>query len=201
MRRSLATTNPKVGNWHGPYDTTPECVSWNFPCRSLVWKRVKAAPVRRSSSDRASTASASCLLGATRVVHARKTLLRSTSENLARRMRNPRVFPPGAAVHTSMTSNAMFSPSRSQSSQSTSQSAHRACSWSCCSLALNFSGTNFSTSASNKSTGAQDPHLRFEPLKSISIKWPCTDVTRMTACSWGWPNAATIPLHSVMGLS
>lgn len=80
-----------------------------------TWKRVKAAPTRRSSSRRASTALDFSSLGGCSVLSARCTSPGVTAENVARSTRMDGL----ASLTTLTTSNAMFSPSRSQSSHRT----------------------------------------------------------------------------------
>ena len=137
-------------------------------------QRVKAEPARRSNICRASTASARRRSGARRVRHA---LLRSTWVKAEKTARKTCKCSPAARWQVSMTSKAMASPSRSQSSHRTS---HWHCRASSCNIRSNSSlpGIAFrSTGAWNRETGLLAFQTLYCGTKSASSKCPRTAVT------------------------
>mmetsp|Transcript_43277 Transcript_43277/g.138225 ORF Transcript_43277/g.138225 Transcript_43277/m.138225 type:complete len:317 (+) Transcript_43277:973-1923(+) len=197
ISQARSTMNPRVGNWQGPYEMSTLSPSSrpgksNRFWRSSVMKRVKAAPARRSTSCLASTASDSLRLGVPRCAIAWCSSCGFSEENLARLMTRRGL----AALQTSTTSKEMFSPSRSQSSQRTSQCAFFA-SRSSCSLRFHLlSGTRLTILWSNSSTGWHPCHLRAGPSKSISMRCPVTEVKTMLE----WPAPLTLYWNIHSGL-
>ena len=145
----------------------------------MVLKRVKLDPTRRSSSWRMSTALASFSFGSRSVLSARVTSLYESAENCALRTRMLGF----TCRHTSRTSNAMFSPSRSQSSHRMSHDARRA---SFCRFSATgplSRATRFTTGASSMSTPGLHPfQFLCAGSKSTSIRWPVTDVNAIVHC-------------------
>mmetsp|Transcript_19496 Transcript_19496/g.60576 ORF Transcript_19496/g.60576 Transcript_19496/m.60576 type:complete len:217 (+) Transcript_19496:1625-2275(+) len=183
-----STKKPSVGNWQGPYDSSgplPSSRSWPWKSKrspsSMVWKRVKAAPTRRSISCRASTALVLFSSGA----RALCTALRSSPGlRLEKCARETCCRSEGRALqHTSITSYAMFSPSRSQSSHSIRRSHERARNTRFSLTSLLASRTSLLTGSPKSDSSAHERHLRYAIGKSISIRWPVTLVKTMVTCA------------------
>ena len=146
-------------------------------CKSRVLNLVNADPNRRSSSCLMSTAMLSCGFGSRRLASARVTSLCDRALNRARR----HLMPGLDCLHMSITSNAMFSPSLSQSSQRMSQ-AHRLASLRrfSATFSLPLSTCLTTRAPSMSSRGLHVFHPRCDGGKSRPMTCPVTDVNTMS---------------------
>mmetsp|Transcript_2140 Transcript_2140/g.4463 ORF Transcript_2140/g.4463 Transcript_2140/m.4463 type:complete len:237 (-) Transcript_2140:76-786(-) len=163
---------------YAPYETTAALSPLYFARKWIVCSRVNATPTLRSSSCRASTALAAHASGTPACESAVLSASAPTDENRARNTHCSRDLGRKSAT-ACITSKQMFSPSRSQSSHSTSATHPRA---SCCRwfTTAPLRGC-FIVSASKRLSGSPT-HDCESVRKSSSYTCPRTAVARCRAC-------------------